>query len=231
MHRLTKPASMLAIVAALTAIIACSDRTATSPDATKSKLGTQGGANGGDTSATHHDTATVDPDTTTKPDTGVTHPDTGSTHPDTGHTNPDTGGTKPDTGRGTNPDTSGTVGPDTTQADAYVHGSVVGIDSSAGRSATITPLAGVAVTLFKRPPMGFAATRDGGVVHGDSVATVSSRSDGSFAFEKLRGGYYILRAVPSTASGYPTVDGYPVTAWSIRDLVTTAPVTIYLHKR
>lgn len=235
MQSITRSTATLAIIAALTAVIACSDRASTAPEGSLSKNGTSiDTTTKPDTTRQHPDTGGTHPDTGgTHPDTGATHPDTGGTHPDTGGTHPDTGSTHPDTGRGHSPDTTGTYGPDTTQTDAFLKGTVVGVDSSAGGGSTITarPLANVTVTVFKRATQNYASTNPPQIVHGDSIASMKTRSDGTFTFEKLRGGYYILRAVPDANSGWPTVDGYPATAWPQSSLVLTAPIIIYLHKK
>jgi hypothetical protein len=223
---MTRASVSLATIVVLTAAIACSDRSSTGPAATLAKKGVS------TDSSTKPDTASQKPDTTSHPDTGVTHPDTGGMKPDTGATNPDSGNTKPDTTSGHGPDTTVTTGPDTTRTDAYLRGTVVGVDSSAGPNVRPKPMANVVVTVFKRVLQNVGSTNSASpYVHGDSVAAVKTLSDGSFDFENLRAGYYILRADPGANSGWPVVDGYPATAWSITSLVLTAPITIYLHKK
>ena len=219
-----RPAGALALVVMLTALVACGDRAATSPE----QLAKDHGAidtKGADSSKTKSDSAAP------KADTGGTKPDTGGTKPDTGATDPDTaGGTDPDTAGGERPDTSVTVGPDTTRDDAFIRGTVVGVDSSA---ALPTPkgVKGVVVTAFRRVVNQTSGSRDSGTVSYDSVAAMETNGAGAFDFKGLRGGYYQLRAVPPAGSGWPTVTGYPAVAWSIRDLVLTHPLVIYLHKR
>lgn len=224
-RRIVRPAGTLVLIVALTALVACGDRAATSPEG--DVLQKQGALEPrpGDTSKTKPDTGE------SKPDTGSTNPDTGTTDPDSGGTRPDTaGGTRPDTAGGERPDTSVTVGPDTTQDDAFIRGTIVGVDSTAA-TPTPKPVKDVVVTAFRRVLNQTSGSRDSGSVRYDSVAAIETNGAGAFDFKGLRGGYYQLRAVPPAGSGWPTVRDYPAVAWSIRDLVLVSPVVIYLHKQ
>lgn len=216
-----RPPGALALVVMLTALVACGDRAATPPEQRAQghgKIDTKGT----DTSKTKSDTAAP------KADTGGTKPDTGTTDPDSvGGTD---SGTDPDTAGGERPDTSVTVGPDTTRDDALIRGTVVGIDSSAG-SPTPKAVKDVVVTAFRRVVIQASGSRDSGTVSHDSVAATRTDGAGRFDFTGLRGGNFQLRAVPPAGSGWLTVTGYPVVAWSIRDLVLIDPPVIYLHKR
>jgi len=209
----SRPMLVLASMATMVAVVACGDMAGPEREA----------ALRGVDATSRSDTARPPrPDTgrPTRPDTGKpTPPDTGKpTPPDTGRpTPPDTGKpTPPDTGKPTPPDTGRPTPPDTI-SDAYLRGTVLGVDST-GASVTIEPLANVVVTLFQRTGTGR-----------DSLAADRTGPRGAFEFTRLRPGAYILRAVPPPGSGYPSAT-VSVTAYSERSLVLQAPLVIYLHK-
>lgn len=151
------------------------------------------------------------------PDTGATNPDT-VTHPDTG--------TRPDTTAG--PDT--TAVPGDTLPDAIIDGTVIGIDSTTTTGfVELGPIPGVTITAFRW--LGVDSSGGGARPLQDSVAFTVSAGDGTFHFEGLRSGLYVLRAVPPNGSGYLAGE-IGTTAHSIRSLpvVFLAPLKFYLHK-
>lgn len=200
----------VAVVVVATVLVACSDLAGI--DGAREDVASLTGSNGSDTSGG------------TGPDTGATNPDTvisdTSTVPDTTH--PDT--TFPDTGSG--PDT--TTVPGDTIPDAVINGTMIGIDSTVTPFVELETLAGVKITAFRW----LGVDSSGGTVRPrqDSVAFTVSGRDGTFHFDGLRSGIYVLRAVPPPGLGYlPGEIG--TNAYSIRSLVLTAPLRFYLHKR
>jgi hypothetical protein len=152
---------------------------------------------------------------------------------DTGKgTGPDTGTASPDTT--THPDTS--AGPDTTAVpgdtlpDAIITGTMIGIDSTTTPFVELGAIPGVRITAFRW--LGVDSSAGAVRTLRDSVAFTVSAGDGTFGFEGLRSGIYILRAVPPNGSGYlPAEIG--TRAHSIRSLpvVLSVPLKFYLHKQ
>ena len=211
-----KFANRVAAVVVATVLVACGDLAGTGRNA--EDVASLTGSNGSDTGGgTGTDTGTTNPDTGTGPDTVIS--DT-STVPDT--TYPDT--TFPDTGSG--PDT--TTVPGDTIPDAVINGTMIGIDSTVTPFVELEKLSGVKITAFRW----LGVDSSGGTVRPrqDSVAFTVSGRDGTFHFDGLRSGIYVLRAVPPAGLGYlPGEIG--TNAYSIRSLVLTAPLKFYLHKK
>ncbi len=195
-------ATRIAACLAVTALVACGDLLGTGDAPSEAITLTPPGG--------------TDTGTGTGPDTGGTNPDT-VTHPDT---------TRPDTSAG--PDT--TAVPGDTLPDAVINGTVIGIDSTTTPFVELGAIPGVKITAFRW--LGVDSSGGGARPLQDSVAFTVSGGDGTFHFEGLRSGLYVLRAVPPNGSGYlPAEIG--TRAHSIRSLpvVLSVPLKFYLHKQ